>query len=165
MRHVLLAVILATIACDRVTKSIAADTLAQAPTRSYLGDTVRLDYAENTGAFLGIGAHWPPVVRTALFGVGNGLLLLVMMLLTMRLHWQRAASLGLAFFVAGGLSNLMDRIAYGKVIDFMNLGIGPVRTGIFNVADVAITIGAVLVVWSTTTPAAPTGRDSSALPS
>ena len=159
MRLVLLVVILATMACDRVTKQIAADTLASAPTRSYLSDTFRLDYAENTGAFLGIGAHWPPAVRTALFSIGNGVLLLVLTVLTMRLHWQRAASVGLAFFVAGGLSNLIDRIAYGKVIDFMNVGIGPVRTGIFNVADVAITIGAVLVIWSTT------ARDSSGLPS
>ena len=146
-------------ACDRVTKQIAADTLASAPTRSYVADTFRLDYAENTGAFLGIGSNWPPVVRTALFSIGNGVLLLVLTVLTMRLHWQRAASLGLAFFVAGGLSNLIDRLAYGKVIDFMNVGIGPVRTGIFNVADVAITIGALLVIWSTT------ARDSSGLPS
>jgi len=159
VRLLLVGIILATIACDRVTKQIAADTLANAPTRSYLSDTFRLDYAENTGAFLGIGAHWPPAVRTALFGIGNGVLLLVLTVLTIRLHWQRAASLGLAFFVAGGLSNLLDRIAYGKVIDFMNVGIGPVRTGIFNVADVAITIGAVLVVWSTT------ARGSSELPS
>ena len=159
MRLVLLVVILATMACDRVTKQIAADTLASAPTRSYVADTFRLDYAENTGAFLGIGSNWPPVVRTALFSIGNGVLLLVLTVLTMRLHWQRAASLGLAFFVAGGLSNLIDRLAYGKVIDFMNVGIGPVRTGIFNVADVAITIGALLVIWSTT------ARDSSGLPS
>jgi signal peptidase II len=159
VRLVLLVVILATMACDRVTKQIAADTLASAPTRSYVADTFRLDYAENTGAFLGIGSNWPPVVRTALFSIGNGVLLLVLTVLTMRLHWQRAASLGLAFFVAGGLSNLIDRLAYGKVIDFMNVGIGPVRTGIFNVADVAITIGALLVIWSTT------ARDSSGLPS
>jgi signal peptidase II len=159
VRLVLLVVILATMACDRVTKQIAADTLASAPTRSYVADTFRLDYAENTGAFLGIGSNWPPVVRTALFSIGNGVLLLVLTVLTMRLHWQRAASLGLAFFVAGGLSNLIDRLAYGKVIDFMNVGIGPVRTGIFNVADVAITVGAVLVIWSTT------ARDSSGLPS
>jgi signal peptidase II len=159
VRLALLALILATIACDRVTKQIAADHLADAPTRSYLADTCRLDYAENTGAFLGMGAHWPPSVRTAVFGIGNGLLLLVMTVLTMRLHWRRSALLGLALFVAGGVSNLLDRIAYGKVIDFMNVGIGPVRTGIFNVADVAITLGALLVLWSAT------DRGSSGLPS
>jgi signal peptidase II len=47
---------------------------------------------------------------------------------------------------AGGASNLIDRLARGTVTDFMNVGIGPLRTGIFNLADVAITLGAVLVV-------------------
>ena len=44
--------------------------------------------------------------------------------------------------MAGGASNLADRIIYGMVIDFMNVGIGPLRTGIFNVADMAIMLGA-----------------------
>jgi len=44
-------------------------------------------------------------------------------------------------FLAGGVSNLVDRIAMGRVIDFLNIGVGPVRTGIFNVADVAIMAG------------------------
>jgi len=49
-------------------------------------------------------------------------------------------------FVAGGLSNLVDRIAMGRVIDFLNIGIGPFRTGIFNVADVAIMAGAAIML-------------------
>jgi signal peptidase II len=49
-------------------------------------------------------------------------------------------------FLAGGLSNLIDRITLGSVIDFMNVGVGPVRTGIFNVADVAIMAGVAIVL-------------------
>jgi signal peptidase II len=146
IRVLLLVVMTATIACDRVTKQVAAATLAGAPTRSFLADTCRLEYAENEGAFLGLGSDWPAPIRTALFGIGNGLLLLVLAVLTMRLHWPGPALLGLALFVSGGLSNLLDRVVYGKVIDFMNVGIGPVRTGIFNVADVAILLGAALVL-------------------
>jgi signal peptidase II len=48
--------------------------------------------------------------------------------------------------VAGGASNWIDRAVRGSVVDFMNVGIGPVRTGVFNVADVAIMLGAVLIV-------------------
>ena len=48
--------------------------------------------------------------------------------------------------VAGGVSNWIDRVMRGSVPDFINLGIGPVRTGIFNVADVAITLGAVVLL-------------------
>jgi signal peptidase II len=51
-----------------------------------------------------------------------------------------------ALFVAGGASNLVDRIIYGMVIDFMNVGIGSLRTGIFNVADMAIMLGAGVLV-------------------
>lgn len=57
-------------------------------------------------------------------------------------RWPRRSLVGVAIFLAGGASNLLDRITYGMVIDFMNVGIGPLRTGIFNVADMAIMLGA-----------------------
>jgi signal peptidase II len=51
----------------------------------------------------------------------------------------------IALIVGGGVSNLIDRLRYGGyVVDFLNVGIGPVRTGIFNVADMAIMLGVVL---------------------
>ena len=78
VRLVLLIAIGATIGCDRVTKHVAATTLSEGPSRSFLADTFRLEYVENTGAFLGFGADWPLAVRTAVFGVGNGLLLLAL---------------------------------------------------------------------------------------
>ena len=50
--------------------------------------------------------------------------------------------------LSGGLGNLVDRIINdGRVIDFMNIGIGSLRTGIFNVADVYITVGVVVLVF------------------
>ena len=53
----------------------------------------------------------------------------------------------LALVLAGGFSNLMDRFLNdGYVVDFISLGAGPIRTGIFNVADVAITAGALLLL-------------------
>jgi signal peptidase II len=146
IRLVLLIAIGATIGCDRVTKHVAATTLSGTPSRSFLADTVRLEYVENTGAFLGLGAGWPLPVRTAFFSIGNGLLLFALAVIAMRLRWPRPALFGVALFVAGGASNLLDRITYGKVIDFMNVGLGPLRTGIFNVADMAIMLGAAIVV-------------------
>jgi signal peptidase II len=145
-RLVLLIAIGATIGCDRVTKHIAATTLSGTHGQSFLADTVRLEYVENAGAFLGLGASWPLAVRTALFGIGNAVLLFALAVMTMRVRWPRPALLGLALFVAGGASNLLDRITYGKVIDFMNVGLGPLRTGIFNVADMAIMLGASIVI-------------------
>ena len=146
LRLVLLIAVGATIGCDRVTKHVAATTLSDASSRSFLADTVRLEYVENTGAFLGLGGDWPRPVRIMVFGVWNGLLLLGVVVVAIRSRWPRRSLVGVAFFVAGGASNLLDRITYGMVIDFMNVGIGPLRTGIFNVADMAIMLGAGILV-------------------
>ena len=146
VRFALIIAVVATIGCDRVTKHVAVTALADAPVRSFLGDTLRLEYAENPGAFLGLGDHWPREVRIAVFGIGNGLLLVALGVAARRARWSGPALLGVALFIAGGAANLLDRIAYDVVIDFMNVGIGPVRTGIFNVADMAIMLGAAMAV-------------------
>ena len=73
-----------------------------------------------------------------MFQFGNAVFLAAAGFLAARYRWSRVARCGFVLFLAGGLSNLTDRIAIGSVIDFLNVGIGPLRTGIFNVADVAI---------------------------
>jgi signal peptidase II len=70
------------------------------------------------------------------------LLLVALVVVAMRNRWSTRALLGVALVAAGGASNLVDRITQGMVIDFMNVGIGPLRTGIFNVADMALMLGA-----------------------
>ena len=144
-RGVLLCLLVAgTAGCDRVTKHLAVTTLAGMPEQSYLGDTVRLDYHENSGGFLSAGATWRPGLRAVVFQFANGIFLLGTLVIAARFKWSRLAGVGLVLFVAGALSNLVDRIAMGSVIDFLNIGIGPIRTGIFNVADVAIMLGMTL---------------------
>ena len=141
-RGVLLCLLVAgTAGCDRVTKHLAVLALAGSPERSYLGDTIRLDYHENAGGFLSTGATWRPEVRAAVFQIANGLFLLGTLIMAAKFKWSRLGGIGLLMFLAGGISNLVDRIAMGRVIDFLNVGFGPVRTGIFNVADVAIMAG------------------------
>lgn len=146
-RGVLLCFLLAaTAGCDRVTKHLAVTTLAGLPEQSYLGDTVRLDYRENSGGFLSAGESWQPGTRTAVFQIANALFLLATVFIAARYQWSRLARVGLVIFLAGGISNLVDRVAYGSVIDFLSIGVGPVRTGIFNVADVAIMAGVGLLI-------------------
>jgi signal peptidase II len=141
-RSVLLCVLLAaTAGCDRVTKHLAMTNLAGMPEQSFLADTIRLDYHENPGGFLSTGATWRPEIRAIVFQFSNALFLVATGFLAMRYRWSRWAKAGLIMFLAGGISNLIDRIAMGRVIDFLNVGIGPFRTGIFNVADVAIIAG------------------------
>ena len=147
-RGVLLCLLLAgTAGCDRITKHLAVTTLAGAPGQSFLADTVRLQYHENPGAFLAVGASWSPTTRALLFQLGNGFFLALAGFLASRYRWSRVANCGLVLFLAGGLSNLADRLAIGSVIDFLSVGIGPIRTGIFNIADVAIMAGVGMVLW------------------
>ena len=110
---------------------------------------MRLGYVENTGGFLSLGAELPSVVRTGLFTVGTGLLLCMLAFTAIRRSRDRLSTLGLALFVAGGASNWIDRVTRGSVVDFLNVGVGPVRTGVFNVADVAIMLGAGVIVIAT----------------
>ena len=65
-----------------------------------------------------------------------------------RFRLSGPALVGLALYFAGGASNLVDRVMHGSVIDFMNVGVGPLRTGIFNVADMAILLGVAIFVFT-----------------
>lgn len=147
-RLALLLTIGATIACDRVTKQVAEATLAGRPRLSFLGDTVRLEYAENLGGFLGFGGDWSPATRLALLTVATGLLLAIAAAMAIRVRVTGSRLVGLALFVTGGACNWADRMMRGSVTDFLNVGIGSVRTGIFNVADMAIMLGVGLVLYS-----------------
>ncbi len=137
------------VGCDQATKEIARQSLAGTGTLHFWGDTLRLCYAENTGCFLSLGAHFPAPFRSWLFTalVGGGLLALLLYLLAAR-AMTTPLFLALTLVLAGGLGNLLDRLFHdGRVVDFLNVGLGPLRTGIFNVADVAITGGAGWFAW------------------
>ena len=131
------------VGCDQATKRIAISALKPISGHTYLSDTFRLQYAENKGAFLSLGAGLPERTRFWILTVSVGLLLtglLIYSLASRKLGPGQVA--GYALIVGGGLSNWVDRaLNDGAVVDFMNMGIGPVRTGVFNVADVAIMVG------------------------
>ena len=134
-------------------RSIARRSLADAPPVSLLAGALRLEYAENAGGFLSLGAELPGRVRFFLF------IPLVAVILAGSLALaQRSTSVlqlwGLSLLAGGGAGNLIDRIAHdGRVVDFINLGLGPLRTGVFNLADVAVTTGVVLLAFSGLRPA------------
>jgi signal peptidase II len=145
------------VACDQTSKSVARQYLPNTGVHSYFGDTFRFEYAQNPGAFLSLGDSLPPAVRYDGLVIGVGafvILLLAWAVVSTRLaSWQRIA---IAAVGAAGASNLIDRIRFeGAVTDFLNLGIGPLRTGIFNIADVILTLGLVLLVlgWNRPAPA------------
>lgn len=143
-----LQIILACIVVDQATKWLAKKYLAPDGFISFAGDTFRFQYAENTGAFLSFGSSLPEPWRHILLTILVGFFLmglLAYLIFSRTLPWHYTACLSLV--CGGGLSNLIDRLAYdGRVVDFLNTGIGSVRTGIFNVADMAITAGVILLL-------------------
>ncbi len=138
------------VGCDHATKQIALKILEGSPTLSMAGDTLRFQLASNPGAFLSLGSQLPAWVREAIFlGLIPALLAIVCIGALHKGFASRGSVVGLALVAGGGLANWLDRVMNdGSVTDFMSLGIGPIRTGIFNFADVSILAGAALLYWS-----------------
>jgi signal peptidase II len=147
MRHArllsFLAIVLTCIGCDHVSKVAAVSILETRAPIELLRGIVRFELAYNPGAFLSLGAGLPPLVRSVLFGVTVPLgVVLASVLLLRRRGLGAWALVALALLVGGGLANGLDRALHqGVVTDFVSLGVGGLRTGIFNVADVAVIAG------------------------
>ncbi len=131
---------------DCATKRAAETHLVPAHVpHEFLGELVRLTLAYNPGAAMSIslGAH---------SRLGFSVLALAALAILGHLYHRtsagdRLAAAGLALIASGALGNLLDRLRSPRgVVDFIDVGIGDLRFWTFNVADVGITCGAVLLV-------------------
>lgn len=143
---IILCVLLVCVGCDQVTKTVAKQRLPKSGVIRLLNDTLRLQYTENPGAFLSFGANISEKERYWVFTLSAGFFLSGMLIyLFMTRNLNQNQTIALSLVLGGGLGNLIDRIFNeGRVVDFMNIGIGSLRTGVFNVADIAITLG---IIW------------------
>src|SRR5437762_452499 len=145
-----LLVLAGTAGCDQATKQFARSQLNQFGSATLPGGFVEFTLAENPGAFLSLGASLPETARGMVLTVGVSLgLALLLACLINNSSLTRLSFLGLALTWAGGMSNLMDRFwHHGLVTDFILLRAGPLHTGIFNLAGLAIVLGMVLLIMS-----------------
>jgi signal peptidase II len=140
-------VVLAVTATDVVTKWWAETALRpQMFSRGVAGDWLRLTLVYNPGAAFGlnVGEHsrW---VFMALTVIALGIL--GRLYLNTR-DGDLPRSIALALVCAGALGNLIDRVRSGRgVVDFIDIGVGAMRWPTFNVADMAVSTGAVLLAW------------------
>lgn len=134
--------------CDQISKHFAKAILQQSGPQSYFSDMLRFHYTENPGVAFSLGADLPRDVRLALFTVGPTICLAVLLVYMFRTTTRNAAHLlALGLVLGGGMGNLIDRIFHdGRVIDFLNLGIGTFRTAVFNIADTAISMGMLILL-------------------
>ena len=145
---ILFLVLVCSIVFDKKSKQIARSELGRHGPVMLPCGFGELGLAENPGSFLSLGVSFPQSLRLAVFiaGVGAGLLALFAYLAgRSTLNWL--SFIGLALAMAGGMSNLIDRITrQGLVTDFIFLRVGPLHTGIFNLADFMIVMGVAVVV-------------------
>lgn len=141
-----LAIVLAVVTLDQVTKALAVTHLVPRHTPfPVVGELLRFTLTYNPGAafgmHLGPASRWIFLVLT-LFIVG-----FLVRLFTGLPARERALKLAIASVIAGAIGNLIDRVRNVEgVVDFIDIGVGDVRFWTFNVADMAVSIGAVFLV-------------------
>ena len=133
---------------DRITKILATTFLQGKETISFFYNTVILRYTENTGAFLSVGSNWPDYVKYSL------LIIIPIMVCLYGLYFcafkleDKKLVIVYSSIIGGGLGNLVDRLFNDfRVVDFLNFGIGTLRTGILNVADMSVTFGVLFLIY------------------
>ncbi len=143
--HILIATLIVTL--DRMTKFLVADRISLHDSVDVLPGMFRLTHVQNQGAAFGLFAESPSewkvkililfslaalgVVSTLLWKNGNAL---------------NATAIALSLVFGGALGNLWDRVASGRVIDFLDFYMGSHHWPAFNIADSAIVVGALLLL-------------------
>ncbi|MBJ7880336.1 signal peptidase II [Gelidibacter salicanalis] len=140
--------IVANITIDQISKFIVRAKIAQYEVIELIGDTFILTKVENEGAFLGMGSDLSPALKWVLLLILPVIVLggVVYYILTNK-TLDRLSLIAFCCIVGGGIANVFDRFMYGSVTDFFHIDLGGVfRTGIFNVADMSVSFGMILLV-------------------
>ena len=148
MRKHLFLISLLVLALDRVTKITVARRLSLHDSISVIPGFFRIIHAENPGAAFGIFADSPSPLKVGLLIAFSIIaLLIVSVLLWKNSHSLTSTGIGLSLILGGAVGNLWDRLVSRHVVDFLLFYIGPHQWPAFNVADSAIVVGAMLLVF------------------
>lgn len=146
--QLILLTIIFTIATDQITKLLVRAYVLPSEKSEIIGSYFTLHNVENTGAFLGMGSDLSPILKLILL-----LILPIFVLGYVTIHIFKDKSLdnlslfAFASIIGGGIANVFDRVTYGSVTDFFHIDLGGVfRTGIFNMADLSVTTGMIILL-------------------
>jgi len=145
-----LIVLLSNFLIDRITKIMAIDFLKGKETISLFYNTIVFKYTENTGAFLSVGSDFPDGLKYIVFIILPVIICLYGLYYCAFKLTDKKMVIIIVSIIGGGLGNLVDRLFNDfRVVDFINFGIGTLRTGILNVADMSVTFGVIfLAIYS-----------------
>ncbi|HEY9594534.1 MAG TPA: signal peptidase II [Spirochaetia bacterium] len=146
----IVAIVLLVVGCDQASKHVARVRLSDGGVTYLAGGHIALHYVENEGAFLSLGERMPRAARLVVFVAFPLLVLAALIVVIARRGDLRLLMLvGFSLLLGGGLGNLIDRIFRGgRVSDFVYIVFGRPWTGIFNLADLAIMAGCLLLLIS-----------------
>jgi len=115
-----------------------------------IGKYFQLIWVENKGAFLGMGSDMNPTLRLIFLLILPALVLCYVVYYIIKTKdLDRSSLVAFCCIVGGGIANVFDRIAFGQVTDFFFIDLGGVfKTGIFNVADLSVTTGMIMLLFS-----------------
>lgn len=143
----ILLLVLANAGCDQLSKNVARKNIAYYETIKVVGNHLILTKVENSGAFLSTGDSMTDSVKFIFLSLIPLLALFYgIYYLLKNSQLNKLLVLGICFVIGGGLGNLYDRLLYGSVTDFLHIDFYILKTGIFNLADVSIMIGMIMLV-------------------
>jgi len=138
----------AVIAIDQLTKAVITEKLFMYGTHKVIDGFFNLVYVMNPGAAFGFLSRTPELFRYSFFiGITVLAMLLIIYYLVKSGNEKAIITLSLALIFGGAVGNLIDRIRFGAVVDFLDFYIGNWHWPAFNAADSAITVGAALMLW------------------
>lgn len=146
MRRTTLGLIaLGVLAVDRGTK-LLADSMDLAVPHQLIGSLLQVIRGENRGGLFGLLQGSAPLLALLSIGV-----IVALVIYHEREQVSRVTPLtvGIGLLIGGALGNLIDRLAFGYVLDFIDIGIGSLRFWTFNIADAAISFGIVTLLVET----------------
>ncbi len=133
---------------DQVTKAAVEGSIPEHVTVPVVPHFLNLVYTKNAGAAFGLFSESPSAWRTVLLIVVSSLLLAMVIGVVWRnQQLRRVAGVGLALILGGALSNLFDRIRFGRVVDFVDVYYRGYHWYTFNLADASIVVGAGFLVF------------------
>ena len=140
-------IVIFNVSCDQISKAVVRERIGEDEEIVLIANHFILTKVENTGAFLSAGNSLPHAVKTIFLSVLPMLALAYgLFFVFTKENLSGAITMGLCFFIGGGIGNIYDRIVHGSVTDFLHIDFVLFQTGIFNMADVSIMAGMLMIL-------------------
>jgi signal peptidase II len=140
------------IAIDQISKAIVRSNMIMGREGEIdvIKDYFQLIWVENKGAFLGMGSDMNPTLKLIFLLILPAVVLgYVIYYIIKTKELDRLSLIAFCCIIGGGIANVFDRIVFGQVTDFFFINLGGVfKTGIFNVADMSVSFGMIMLLLS-----------------